>query len=94
MIYYFSGYLGFGDFFERQNSQKLEKIKLQMQNQHGIWLVFLWSFMPFLPTDAICYVAGTIKMNFKRFLLAMSFGELIICSIYIFFYSSLIKPAL
>jgi uncharacterized membrane protein YdjX (TVP38/TMEM64 family) len=94
MIYYFSDYLGFGEYLEKKHSQRIVKIKDQMQKQYGVWLVFLWSFIPFLPTDAICYVAGTIKMNFRKFIVAMTFGELIICTVYIFFYTSLIKPIL
>lgn len=90
MIYYFSDYLGFGDYLEKKHSERIVKIKAQMQQKYGVWIVFLWSFTPFLPTDAICYVAGTIKMNFRRFLLAMTFGELIICSFYIFFGSFLL----
>ena len=38
-----------------------------------------WSAFPFVPTDLICYVAGTLRMNFTRFAL----GELPVISLYV-----------
>jgi uncharacterized membrane protein YdjX (TVP38/TMEM64 family) len=84
MIYYFSDYLGFGDYLENKQPHKIGKIKEHLK-QTGFLFVFLWSLFPFLPTDAVCYVAGTLKMKFTKFIAAMMFGELIICSVYIFF---------
>lgn len=90
MIYYFSEHLGFSEYLEEKQPAKIAKIHDQLQKPTGLLFVFLWSFAPFLPTDAVCYVAGILKMNFVKFILAMAFGELILCSIYIFFYSGLI----
>jgi uncharacterized membrane protein YdjX (TVP38/TMEM64 family) len=89
MIYYFSEHLGFSEYLEEKHPVKIAKIHDQLQKPTGLLFVFLWSFAPFLPTDAVCYVAGILKMNFMKFILAMAFGELILCSIYIFFYSGL-----
>jgi uncharacterized membrane protein YdjX (TVP38/TMEM64 family) len=86
MIYYFSDYLGFGSYLENKYPQKIEKIKTQLQKPTGFFFVILWSFFPVLPTDAVCYVAGTLRMNFKKYIAAIALGELIICSIYIFGY--------
>jgi uncharacterized membrane protein YdjX (TVP38/TMEM64 family) len=86
MIYYFSDYLGFGEYLENKHPQKIEKIKTHLQKPTGFFFVFFWSFFPALPTDAVCYVAGILKMNFKKYIAAITFGELIICSVYIFFY--------
>jgi uncharacterized membrane protein YdjX (TVP38/TMEM64 family) len=93
MIYYFSDYLGFGDYLENKQPQKIGKIKEHLQQPTGFLFVFLWSLFPFLPTDAVCYVAGILRMNFAKFIAAMTFGELIICSIYIFFYGYLLDFA-
>lgn len=84
MVYFFSDYLGFSEYFKKHSHQKIQQIKAKLETKKGFLFVFLWSFMPILPTDLICYIAGTIKMNFKKFLLAMICGELIICSIYVF----------
>ncbi len=94
MIYYFSDYLGFGIYLERKYPTKLETIKTHLQKPTGFFFVFLWSFFPALPTDAVCYVAGILRMNFKKYIAAITFGELIICSVYIFFYANVIKPVL
>ncbi len=91
MIYYFSDYLGFGTYLERKYPEKIVKIQDRLQKPSGLLFVFLWALMPFLPTDVVCYVAGTLKMNFLKFISSMAFGELIICSIYIFFYSAIVK---
>lgn len=89
MIYYFSEYLSFANYFETNHSTKIVKIKERLQKPSGFLFVFFWSFFPALPTDAVCYVAGILKMNFKKFIVAITLGELIICSIYIFFYGFL-----
>ena len=91
MIYYFSDYLGFGEYLERKHPQKIVKIQHQLQKPTGLLFVCLWSFLPFLPTDAICYVAGMLKINFVKFMTAMAVGELILCSIYVFFYAYLLN---
>jgi uncharacterized membrane protein YdjX (TVP38/TMEM64 family) len=87
MIYFFSDYLGFGSYLERKHSHKIVKIKDQLQKPTGTFFVFFWSFFPFVPTDAICYVAGILRMNFGKFIVALALGELLTCSIYIFFYT-------
>ena len=89
MIYYFSEYLGFGDYLKRKHPTRIVKIQHQLQKPTGLLFVCLWSFLPFLPTDAICYVAGMLKINFVKFMAAMAIGELILCAIYVFFYSYL-----
>ena len=91
MIYYFSDYLGFGAYLERKHPERIVKIQHQLQKPTGLIFVCLWSFFPFLPTDAICYVAGMLKINFVKFIIALAIGELILCSIYVFFYSYLLK---
>lgn len=91
MIYYFSDYLGFGDYLENKHPHRIHKIKVQLQKPTGFFFVFFWSFFPILPTDAVCYVAGILQMNFKKYIAAITFGELIICSIYVFFYSNILR---
>lgn len=89
MIYYFSDYLGFGLYLENKQPQKISKLKHHLQKPGGFIFVFLWSAFPFLPTDAVCYVAGILRMKYTKFIAAMTFGEAIICSVYIFFYAYL-----
>ena len=84
LIYYFSSYLGFDIYLDKKYPNQIQKAQLQLNKPTGMFFVFLWSFLPFLPTDIICYVAGTLKVNFGKFILPVLLGELIVCSAYIF----------
>jgi uncharacterized membrane protein YdjX (TVP38/TMEM64 family) len=89
MIYYFSEHLGFSEYLEEKHPVRIARIHNQLQKPTGLLFVFLWSFAPFLPTDAVCYVAGILRMPFLKFLLAVALGEIVLCTAYIFFYSYL-----
>jgi uncharacterized membrane protein YdjX (TVP38/TMEM64 family) len=89
MIYYFSEYLGFGTFLENKYPSKIRRIEEYLQKPGGFVFVFLWAFFPAVPTDLVCYVAGALRMNFLKYIVALTLGELILCSIYIFFYGYL-----
>ena len=43
--------------------------------RRGLAIVVGWSVFPFVPTDAICYVAGTLRMPIGRFLLGVTLGK-------------------
>ena len=47
-------------------------------------VVIVWSFLPFLPTDIICYVCGILKIDMRKFLFGVVLGEGVCCAIYIF----------
>jgi len=89
MIYYFSEHMGFAEYLERKHSTRIARLHDELQKPAGLIFVLLWSFFPLVPTDAVCYVAGILKMNFLRFILALALGELVLCCIYIFCYSYL-----
>jgi uncharacterized membrane protein YdjX (TVP38/TMEM64 family) len=89
MIFYFSEHMGFAEYLERKHPTRISRLHDELQKPAGLMFVFLWSFFPLVPTDAVCYVAGILKMNFLRFILALALGELILCCIYIFCYSYL-----
>lgn len=84
MIYWFSDLLGFSEFFERRKPEHHQKIKTKLEHPFGFLFVMLWAFFPFVPTDAVCYVAGTTRMHFAKFLGAIFVGELILCACYVF----------
>lgn len=85
MIYYFSELLGFDEYFERNKPETIHKIKAKLEHPLGVVFVAAWAFFPFVPTDLVCYLAGTARMNFLKFILAVFIGELILCCFYIFF---------
>lgn len=89
LIYHFSHLMRLGAVIEKRYPQ--ERLKQKMESRHGVLFVFLWSFFPVVPTDAICYAAGAAKMRFISYIFAVLLGELIICSIYVFTGSGLIN---
>ena len=83
VVYWFSERLGFGNALRT----KYERIYLGLKNKmerHGVPIVVLWSFFPIVPTDLICCIAGSIRMSFSRFLLAVFIGEFFLVLGYIY----------
>ena len=76
--------------FRGKNLTRMEGVRSKME-KYGFSIVLLWSFFPAVPTDLICYVAGTIKMSFWKFILAVFLGEIILVSIYIWSGKSIIE---
>jgi uncharacterized membrane protein YdjX (TVP38/TMEM64 family) len=67
----------------------LAYIREKLNHPGGAFFVFLWSFFPAVPTDAICYVAGTLRLRILPFLFALALGELILCAVYVYLGGSL-----
>lgn len=84
MIYFFSDLLGFSDFFERRKPEMIQRIKARLEHPLGIAFVAAWAFFPLVPTDLVCYAAGTTRMNFLKFIAAVFIGELILCLLYVY----------
>ena len=76
--------------FKGKNLTRMEGVRRKM-DKYGFSIVLLWSFFPAVPTDLICYVAGTIKMAFWKFIFAVFLGEIILVSIYIWTGKSIIE---
>ncbi len=84
MIYYFSEFLGFDEYFEDHNPELTHKIKARLEHPLGFLFVALWAFFPLVPTDLVCYLAGSTRMNFIEFIAAIAAGEAVLCYCYIF----------
>ncbi len=82
-LYYFSEYLNFDEYFETNHKKQIDKIK-NVITKNELPIVITWSFMPFLPTDLMCYVCGTLDIPYKKFILGVLIGEGVACAIYIF----------
>lgn len=78
LIYFFSDYLGLTDFFEKRFPEKIAKIKTVLEKPYGVFFIFFWSIFPFVPTDLISYVAGSMKLNFWKFIIPLFLGECIL----------------
>jgi len=90
MIYYFSEFLGFDEYFEKKSPETVQKIKAKLEHPLGFLFVAGWAFFPFVPTDLVCYLAGTTRMNFAKFIAAIFVGELVLCYCYVYLGGSLI----
>lgn len=84
MIYWLSDALGFSDYFQSHQPQKIVRIREKLEHPLGAFFVAAWAFFPLVPTDLVCYIAGSTQMNFLKFIVAIFIGELILCCIYIF----------
>ena len=91
MIYWLSDVLGIASYFERNKARHISKIRSRLEHPTGLFFVGLWAFFPLVPTDAVCYVAGSIRMSFPKFIAAIFVGELILCSVYVFGGSGLVS---
>ena len=92
MIYFFSELLGFTEYFERHDPTRVQAIKARLEHPLGFLFVAAWAFFPLVPTDLVCYLAGTTRMHYLKFLLAVLFGETILCSIYVFGGGPILDP--
>ncbi len=82
-VYYFSDFLQLDDYFERHHASRVLRVKSVLQ-KHELPIIIAWSFAPPLSTDIICYVCGTLEVDFKKFLLGIFIGEGAVCALYIF----------
>jgi uncharacterized membrane protein YdjX (TVP38/TMEM64 family) len=81
MIYKFSDIMGFDEWFAEHEKNKTV---LRAIEKYGFFAVAFWSFFLILPTDLICYVAGTVRMNYWKFISALALWEGIIIGIMVY----------
>lgn len=82
LIYFFFEFLGLGELFERKHAARVRWLEEQL-NRKGFWLVVGWSAFPLVPTDVICYVAGTLRMHLGKFAAGVALGELPLVAFYV-----------
>ena len=82
LIYYFFDFLGLAELFEQRHAARLRWLETQI-HRRGVWIVAGWSVFPFVPTDAICYVAGSLRMPIGKFVLGVTLGEIPVVALYV-----------
>lgn len=87
-LYFASRFLEFDKLFGKKHTAKMENITTKL-NKHGFWIVLGWAFFPLVPTDLICYISGTIRMNFAKYFVAIFIGEAVLVAAYVFFWANL-----
>ena len=83
ICYWFAEAIHMDEVFERKYPTQIRKLKNALQH-YQLPIIIGWSFFLFLPTDLICYVCGSLKINFKKFLFGVVVGEGTVYAIYIF----------
>lgn len=73
-----------------KGANKIATVEDKMK-KYGFWIILFWSFFPAVPTDLICFVAGSTKYNYWKFFLAVLIGETILVSVYVFTGSELMS---
>lgn len=91
MIYFFSEFLGFHEYFEGHKPEMTHKIKARLDRPTGFIFVALWAFFPLVPTDLVCYLAGTTAMNYWKFIAAVLAGETVLCVFYVYFGGAIVN---
>jgi uncharacterized membrane protein YdjX (TVP38/TMEM64 family) len=83
ICYWFAEAIHMDEFVERKYPNHIRKLK-QLLQSYQLPIIIGWSFFLFLPTDVLCYVCGSLKINFKKFLFGIMIGEGTVYAIYIF----------
>jgi uncharacterized membrane protein YdjX (TVP38/TMEM64 family) len=89
-VYYFAEALHLDEVLKRKHEKRMQQLQGLLE-RHGLPIVIAWSFFPLLPTDAVCYIAGIVRMPLTKMLLGVAIGEGAICAIYIFLGDSLLR---
>lgn len=84
LVYSFPSFGSYDELLEEKYPDRIAILKQKMHSKYAFWVVVAWSFFPLVPTDAICYVAGMVKMPFKKLAAAMLLGEIPVVAVYIF----------
>ena len=82
-VYYFFEYLHIDQMLDRKYKKQVDLTKFYL-NKYELPVIIFWGMNPFLPSDIICYVAGTLRINIYKFILGMLLGEGLACAVYIF----------
>lgn len=83
IVYFFAEALHMDEYFEKHHPRRIHKLKRLLQ-RYQLSIIIGWSFMMFLPTDLICYVCGTLRINFPKFIVGVIIGEGSVYAIYIY----------
>jgi uncharacterized membrane protein YdjX (TVP38/TMEM64 family) len=83
ICYFFAEALHMDEFFESKYPRQIALLKNLLQ-RYQLPIIIGWSFMMFLPTDLICYVCGTLRINFTKFIVGLLIGEGSVYAIYIY----------
>ena len=91
ICYFFADALRMDEVFERRYPEQIKTLTRLLQ-KHPLSITIGWSFMLFLPTDLICYVCGSLRINYAKFIIGVLIGEGAVYAIYIYLGSRILTP--
>jgi uncharacterized membrane protein YdjX (TVP38/TMEM64 family) len=83
ICYWFAEAIHMDELVERKYPKHIRRLKELLQS-YQLPIIIGWSFLLFLPTDVLCYVCGSLKIDYKKFLIGVIVGEGTVYAIYIF----------
>ncbi len=83
IIYWYAKALHMDELFERKYPAQIQRLKTLLQ-RYQLPIIIGWSFLLFLPTDLLCYVCGSLKISYRKFLFGVVVGEGTVYGIYIY----------
>ena len=84
LLYSFPSFGDYDELLEYKYPDKIAMLKEKLHGKYSFWIIMGWSFFPLVPTDAICYVAGMVKLSYKRMVIPLLIGEIPLVTIYVF----------
>ncbi|MFZ2500068.1 MAG: VTT domain-containing protein [Methanosarcina sp.] len=91
IVYYFSKYLGFAEYFETRYGKYVQKIRTGLEDKE-LPIIVGWSFFPLVPTDLIVYVGSTLSIHIFKCLLGVLVGEAVLNAFYILSANMILQP--
>lgn len=84
LIYSFPAFGGYDRLLEERYPAKIALLKKNMYGNRSFWIIAGWSFFPLVPTDLICYVAGMVRLPFRKVVGPLMVGEIPLVTIYLY----------
>lgn len=83
LVYSFPSFGSYDEYLEEKYPEKVKVLEEKLHGAYAFWIVAGWSCFPLVPTDLICYVAGVVKMPFKKMATAVVIGEIPLVTLYV-----------
>lgn len=84
LVYSFPSFGGYNRILEEKYPEKIAILKDKMHGKYAFWIISGWSLFPLVPTDAVCYVAGMVRIPRIKMITAVVIGELPLVIGYVF----------
>ena len=91
LVYYFSKYMGFDEYFEIKYGKYVKKIRNGLKDKE-LPIIVGWSFFPLVPTDLIVYIGSTLSISILKCLFGVFVGEAVLNIFYIISANIILQP--